>query len=425
MIARDVELVRAHFPALAREHAPGQPVAWLDGPAGTQVPLECLDAMTAYLSRSSSNRHGAFAASLETDAMVDEARAGVADLLGTPDPGEIAFGPNMTTLTYAVSRAIGRTLGPGDEVVVTRLDHDANVAPWLAMAEERDLTVRWVGIRQDDCTLDLDELERSIGPRTRVVAVGLASNAVGTINPVGSIAELAHAVGARVWVDAVHGAPHLPLDVTRLGADYLVCSAYKFYGPHLGILWGRRELLETLPPYHVRPAGDGIPGRFETGTQAHELLAGLGGTIRYLEWLGAELGGAAGQPGAADGGRRSRLVAAMTSTRAYEMDLVGRLIERVEAVPGLRLRGIRDRARSLERCPTIAFTLDGKHPREVATFLADRGLYVWDGDYYASELVEALGLAASGGMVRVGLVRYSTSTEIDRLGAALEELAPR
>jgi selenocysteine lyase/cysteine desulfurase len=256
----------------------------------------------------------------------------------------------------------------------------------------------------------------------KLVAVGLASNAVGTINPIPAIARLVHEAGAQLWVDAVHAAPHLALDVVALGADYLVCSAYKFYGPHVGVLWGRRELLEALPPYHVRPAGDAIPGRFEMGTQAHELLAGLGGTIEYLEEVGIRQGGAGGRPGARDGRRRSRLLAAMSAARRYETDLVRQLIERVSAVPGLHVRGITDPARSAERCPTIAFTIDRRHARDIAAHLGDRGIHTWDGDYYAWELIRTLGLAEQGGMLRVGLVHYNTADEVERLGRALDEL---
>jgi cysteine desulfurase family protein (TIGR01976 family) len=418
----DISAIRSRFPSLRRPGPDGQPVAWLDGPAGTQVVDTCLRAINDYLLTSNANHGGAFAASLETDELVHDVRVATADLLGATDADEVSFGPNMTTITFALSRAIGATLEPGDEIVVTRLDHDANVAPWLRIAEERDLVVRWVGIREDDCTLDLDDLERALGPRTRLVAVGLASNAVGTINPVPRISKLVHAAGAQLWVDAVHAAPHLSIDVAALGADYLVCSAYKFYGPHLGILWGRRELLEALPPIHERPAGDAIPGRFETGTAAHELLAGLGGTIAYLETVGVTQGGGPGLPGTGDRHRRPRLLAAMAAVRRHETSLVRQLIERVTAVPGLRVRGITDPGRATERCPTIAFSLDGHHPREVSCFLGERGIYTWDGDYYAWELIRALGLAEQGGMVRVGLVQYNETAEIERLGEALEEL---
>ncbi len=418
----DIATIRSRFPSLRRPGADGQPVAWLDGPAGTQVVDTCLRAINDYLLTSNANHGGAFAPSRETDELVHDVRVAAADLLGATDADEVSFGPNMTTITFALSRAIGATLSPGDEIVLTRLDHDANVAPWLRVAEERGLSVRWVGIRADDCTLDLDELEGLLGPRTRLVAVGLASNAVGTINPLPRIAKLAHAAGAHVWVDAVHAAPHLSIDVHALDADYLVCSAYKFYGPHLGVLWGRRELLEQLPLIRVRPAGDAIPGRFETGTQAHELLAGLGGTIAYLEKVGVTQGGAPGLPGAPDRHRRPRLLAAMAAARRYESALVWELIARVSSIPGLRIRGISEPSRSAERCPTIAFTIEGHHPREVAAFLGQRGIHVWDGDYYAWELVRTLGLAEQGGMVRVGLVHYNEAAEVERLGRALEEL---
>jgi len=328
----------------------------------------------------------------------------------------------MTNLTFSVSRAMGATFAPGDEIVVTRLDHDANVAPWLAVARERGLTVRWLGIDETDVTLRMADLERALGPRTRLVAVGLASNAVGTINPVRRIADMAHQAGAQVWVDAVHGAPHLPIDVSDLGADFLVCSPYKFYGPHLGVLWGRRDLLEALPLYAVRPAGTDIPGRFEMGTPPFELLAGLSSTLEYLEAVGVSQGGAPGTAGADDGGQRQRLVAAQRAARRYEADLVARLIERVTAVPGLRPYGITDPARAHERCPTIAFTLEGHASRDVAVHLAEHGIYVWDGDFYAYELIRALGLDGSGGLVRVGLVHYNTADEVERVGAALDEL---
>jgi cysteine desulfurase family protein (TIGR01976 family) len=329
----------------------------------------------------------------------------------------------MTTITFALSRAIGATLAPGDEVVLTRLDHDANVAPWLGMAEERGLEVRWAGIHSEDATLDLDELERVLSPRTRLVAVGLASNATGTINPVPKIAKLAHTVGARLFVDAVHAVPHLSVDVGALGADFLVCSAYKFYGPHVGILWGRRDALEALPFPHVRPAGDAIPGRFETGTKPFELLAGLGGTLRYLEKVGITQGGGPGQPGQPDRFRRPRFLAALAAIRRYETGLQHQLLERLAAVPGLSILGITDPARAAERCPTVAFTLAGHAPADVARSLGQRGIYVRNGDHYAWELHRALGLGEQGGSVRASLGHYNTAAEVERLGAALGEMA--
>jgi cysteine desulfurase family protein (TIGR01976 family) len=427
----DVRAVRSRFPALARLIG-DKPIACFDGPGGTQVPDMCLEGIREYLVTRNANTHGAFPTSAESDAVLAEAHAAAADFLGA-ERDEVSFGANATTLTFTLSRAIGRTMRPGDEIVVTRLDHDCNVAPWLALADDLGLVIRWVDVRPDDCTLDLDGLARAIGPATRLVAVGLASNAVGTINPVEAIAGMAHAAGARVWVDAVHAAPHIALDVAALGADYLVCSPYKFFGPHMGLFWGRRELLETLPVYKVRPADDGLPSRLETGTQAHEALAGLLGTFRYLEWVGVTQGGADGGGGASGGadggggasggGRRSRLRAAMSAIRAYELSLTPRLLDGLASVPGLRVRGITDPARFDERCPTVAFTLDGHHPRAISQALGDRGIFTWDGDYYAYELIRRLGLAESGGMVRVGLAHYNTADEIERLVEAVAEIA--
>ena len=412
----DVAVLRDHFPALSRS-VEGRIVAYLDGPGGTQVTRECIEAMTAYLERSNANHGGAFAAAIETDALLDEVHAAGADFLGAHDPGEIAFGANMTTLTFAVSRAIGRELGPGDEIVVTRLDHDANVAPWLEMAADRGVTVRWLEMAEDRATLDLDALDGLLSARTRVVAIGLASNALGTVTDVGRVIEAAHAVGALAYVDAVHAAPHLPIDVTALQADLLVCSPYKFFAPHLGMLYGRRELLERLAAYRVRPAGAALPGKWETGTQNHEALAGLLGTFTYLERLGAAYGDAAG----ADD-RRGRLRAAMLAIRAHERGLSIGTLERLGAVPGLHIHGITDPSRVDERVPTFSFTLDGHDPRRIAEHLAARAISVWDGDFYAWELVRALGLDAAGGLLRIGLVHYNTLEEVDRLVEALHEL---
>jgi cysteine desulfurase family protein (TIGR01976 family) len=419
-----VEDVRAHFPALLREHD-GRPYIYLDGPGGTQVPRVTIEAMVEYLARSNANHEGAFATSEESDAMLTEVHAAAADYLGAADPGEVVFGQNMTTLTFAVSRAIGRTLTEGDEVVVTRLDHDANVAPWLALEEERGVRVRWVDIHPEDCTLDLAGLERALGPRTRLVAVGLASNAVGTLNPAARIVAMAHAAGALTYVDAVHAAPHVPLNVTALDTDFLVCSPYKFFGPHLGLLYGRREVLERIDAYKVRPAANELPGKWETGTLPGESLAGLLATFGYLEWLGGTFGGASGASGASGTAatRRDRLRSAMAVIGATERGLARHALTALSSVPGLRLRGIVDPSRMSERVPTFAFTLDGLSPREVATKLGRRGIASWDGDYYAYELIRTLGLAESGGMVRVGFVHYNTAAEIDRLVEALGEIA--
>lgn len=423
MTAWDVDSVRHRFPALRRPGPDDRPVAWLDNAAGTQVVDTCLRAINDYLLGSNANQGMPNAPSIETDELVAEARRAMADLLGAGDPQEIAFGANMTTIAFAISRAIGAALAPGDEIVVTRGDHDANVAPWLAVAEAHDLAIRWVGLNVDDATLDLGALERVVGPRTRLVAVGLVSNGTGTINPVPRIADITRVIGARLFVDAVAAVPHLSIDVAALGADYLVCSPYKFYGPHLGVLWGRRELLEALPPFHVRPAGDAIPGRFETGTKPFELLAGLGGTLRYLETVGISQGGAAGPAGQNDASRRSRLLAAMSAIRRYEIRLGRQLLERVAAIKGVRVYGITDPVRADERCPTVAFTLDGHGPETVVRTLGERGIYVRSGDHYAYELHRSLGLAESGGTVRVSLGHYNTAAEIERLGEALDDLA--
>jgi cysteine desulfurase family protein (TIGR01976 family) len=340
------------------------------------------------------------------------------------------FGQNMTTLTFAISRAIGRTLRAGDEVVVTRLDHDANVAPWLALEEERGVRVRWVEVREDDCTLDMDGLERALGPRTKLVAVGLASNAVGTLNPIARIVDMAHSTGALTYVDAVHAAPHVALDVVALGTDFLVCSPYKFFGPHLGLLYGRGDLLASLAAYKVRPAADVPSGKWETGTLPGESLAGLLATFGYLEWLGETyVPGPAGGDGSVARGtdtasaRRARMQAAMAIIGATERGLARHALTALGGVQGLRLRGIVDPDRLAERVPTFAFTLAGHTPRQMATELGRQGIAVWDGDYYAYELIRALGLAASGGMVRVGFVHYNTTAEIDRLVAALHEIS--
>ena len=417
-ISANLSRIRAQFPALTRTHG-DLPYSYLDGPGGTQVPRQAIDAMAAYLGRSNANHEGAFATSEESDAILAEAHAAAADFLGARSADEVVFGQNMTSLTFSVSRAIGRTLRAGDEVVVTRLDHDANVAPWLALEEERGIVVRWVGIHEEDCTLDLDWLERVLGPRTRLVAVGLASNAVGTINPVHRIVEMAHSVGAWTYVDAVHAAPHVAIDVAALDTDFLVCSPYKFFGPHLGLLYGKRERLEQLASYKVRPAPSVSPGKWETGTLPGESIAGLLGTFSYLEWLGQSLG-AVTRSGRT---RRERLETAMSAIRATERDLALRALQALSSVPGLKLRGIVDPARIDERVPTFAFTLAGSTPRQVALELGKRGIAAWDGDYYAYELIRALGLGESGGMVRVGFVHYNEPDEIERLAQALSEIS--
>ena len=415
----DVDALRREFPALSVQQD-GRPLAYFDGPGGTHVPQCVIDAVVGYYNSSNANDGGAFLTSERSDATVRDARAAVADFLGAASPDEIKFGANMTSLTFHISRSIGAMLQPGDEILVTALDHEANVGPWRAMAGDRGLTVRTIGIRPDDVTLDLADFERQLTPRTKLVALGYASNAVGTINPVAEIVQRAHAVGALTYLDAVHFAPHGLIDVQALGTDFLACSTYKFFGPHQGVLYGRAEVLERLPAYKVRPAHD----RVETGTLSFESIAGAGAAIEYLASIGERFGdGPDPRPG--ESVRRARLRAGMSAIRTHEMALFGRLLERLERIRGARVWGITDRARFGARTPTVAVTLDGVPPRAAAEALGRQGITTWDGDFYARTLIERLGLAESGGVLRLGIVHYNTVEEIDRLLEALEEIAAR
>lgn len=415
MPAFDPALLRPQFPALGARQD-GNPVVFLDGPGGTQVPQRVIEAVAAYYREANANVHGAFATSIRSDAIVAEAHAAVADLLGASSPAEVKLGQNMTSLTFALSRSISRVLRPGDRVVISRLDHEANRGPWIAAAADAGAVVREIAFDPASCTLDLGSLDAALLDRPRLVAVGLASNAVGTINPVAEIVRRAHAAGAWTFVDAVHYAPHGPLDVVALGTDFLVCSAYKFFGPHVGVLWGRAELLESLPAYKVRPASD----RWETGTQNHEGLAGTLAAVDYLAGVGDRFGGVA-----SGAGRRERLVAGMRAIEAYERGISARALAGLSSIPGLTVHGLADPARVAERTPTFAVTLAGWTPRGLAEALAARGIYAWDGDFYATTLVEDLGLAASGGVIRLGMVHYTTFEEVDRLIGTLGELAER
>jgi cysteine desulfurase family protein (TIGR01976 family) len=411
MAELDVDALRAEFPALRREQD-GRPVVFLDGPGGTQVPQRVIDAVSGYLTDTNANAGGAFATSEASDAMVDEAHSAVADFLGAGSPDEIKFGYNMSTLTLHIGRSIGATLGPTDEIVVTTLDHEANVSTWEAMAADRGVTVRKVDIRADDVTLDLEDLESKLNPRTKLVAVGYASNAVGTINPVREIVARAHEVGALTYVDAVAFAPHGPIDVQALDTDFLVCSAYKWFGPHLGALYGKADVLESLPAFKVRPAHD----RFETGTAAFESIAGTLAATEYLR----DIGRRDGESHTAT--RRAELVAGMTAIVGYERALVARLIAGLGAIHGVTIHGITDPARSDERVPTVSVSIDGVHPRHAAETLGRRGIFVWDGDFYATGLIERLG-KADGGVLRLGLVHYNTAEEVDRALEAVESVA--
>ena len=413
MLPLDPAWVRSRFPALAQEIEGCIPV-FFDGPGGSQVPGSVINAMSRYFVTSNANAHGAFATSRRTDEWIISARASVADFLGC-DLDEVVFGANMTTLTFAFSRAIGRELRPGDEILVTRLDHYANVSPWQALEEEAGAVVRVVDFHTEDCTLDMEDLKRQINAKTRIVAIGYASNAVGTVNDVATVIRLAREVGAWVFVDAVHYSAHGPIDVRALDCDFLACSAYKFYGPHVGILYGKREHLAQLCPYKVRPAPEEVPSRWETGTLNHEGLAGLVATIDYL----AELG----QYVSPCGSRREALVAALEASRRYERELCEQLIAGLLKIPGLTLYGIADPARFAWRTPTVAIRLAGKTPYAIAKELGDRGIFTWHGNFYALGLVEKLNVEANGGLLRIGLLAYNTREEIERLLQALQEIA--
>jgi cysteine desulfurase family protein (TIGR01976 family) len=409
----NVDWCRRQFPALDRQLG-GRPVVYFDGPAGSQVPQRVIDAVAEYLTHTNANHGGTFATARESDALLEQAHRGLADLLGTGDLQTVIFGPNMTSLTFALSRALARTWQPGDEVLVSRLDHDANVTPWVLATRDAGATVHHVELRPADGTLDMDDLARKTGPRTKLVAVGCASNALGTINPFREIIRLAHQAGALVFLDAVHYAPHALIDVEGWGCDFLVASAYKFFGPHVGVLWGRRELLESLPAYKVRPAPDAVPGRWMTGTQNHEGIAGALAAVEYLAHLGRRIAPAAKT-------RRAALAAAYAALGDYERELLARLLAGLAGLKNVRVWGITDPARLGERVPTVGITHHRLAPRAVAERLAAEGIFVWHGNFYALPLTEALGLEPDG-MVRIGLLHYNTVEEIERLLEVVAEL---
>jgi cysteine desulfurase family protein (TIGR01976 family) len=411
----EINSIRQQFPALTKQ------AIYFDNPGGTQIANPALDRMISYLTDTNANHDGAFSTSIASDGIVETSRQSMAGFLNARQPEEIVFGANMTTLTLHISRSLARTWKRGDLIVVTRLDHDANVTPWVLAAEDHGCRVKYIDFVLDQGTLDMEKLAKALEEKPRLVAVGYSSNALGTINPIREITRMAHASGALVYVDAVHFAPHGSIDVQELECDFLVCSAYKFFGPHVGILYGRYELLNQLSAYKVRPASSTPPGKFETGTQNFEGIAGLLGALEYLEWLGENYG--TGQIDSGTSNQRQLLKQAMNSIRAYETKLSVHLLEVLEETPGVVIYGLRDQSRIAERVPTYSFTMEGHTPRQVAEELGKREIYVWDGNYYALQVTESLGLEEKGGMVRVGPVHYNTIEEIERFGEALGKIA--
>ena len=409
----DVQAVRQQFPALS-ERFDGKPAVFFDNPGGTQVHESVIRAMTDYMTRRNANTHGVFATSRRSDIVIDDARQAAADLLGAT-PAEIVFGNNMTSLTFALGRSLAAEFGPDDEIVVTRLDHDANVAPWMMLAEDTGAQVRWADVDIETCTLDMDHVQSLINERTRLVAVGYASNAVGTINDVKTIIGWAKAVGAYSYIDAVQYAPHGLIDVKALDCDFLACSAYKFFGPHVGIQYGKRQHMERLRAYRVRPAGEELPGKWETGTKNHEGLAGTAAAIDYIAGLGVAYGGAA-----LNAPRRAKLAAAWPVVAEYEQQLIDRLITGLKSIPRVRIYGITSRMEWDKRVATVSIRKEGLTPEALATKLAEQNIFVWNGNFYALSISERLGVEQSGGLVRIGLAHYNTIEEVDHCLAVID-----
>lgn len=395
-----IDAVRAQFPALAG------PAAFLDNPAGTQVPRRVIDAVAAAMAGAASNLGGYFQASRDAVAIYDAAHDAMADMLGAASGHEIVLGQSMSMLTFQISRSLGRDWQPGDEVIVTRMDHEGNASPWLRLAEERGLTVRWLSFDRDSWRLEPKELAKLLSERTRLVALNYASNLIGSINPIAELTALAKAAGALVYVDAVQFAPHGAVDVLALGCDFLACSAYKFFGPHLGVLWGREALLADLYPYAVRTAPQHLPGRHEIGTPQTELFAGLAAAVDYLASIGEQVG--------VWGDRRAKLTGALAAATAYEMPLAQRLMEELRAMPGMQIHGIVEANRLTERVPTISATHPRHSSRSLAKALAGRNINVWSGHNYALELVRQLGIDEQDGVLRIGLAHYNSAAEVER-----------
>lgn len=407
--------LRTQFPAFGRK-VNGFPAAYFDGPAGTQVPESVANAISDYLLNRNANHHGLFQTAIESDQMLVEAHQAFADFVNANDPDEISFGQNMTSLTFAFSRALSQTWNPGDEIIVTRLDHDANVTPWVLAAQDRDVKVHYVDFNHVDYKLDLDQLQSFLNPKTQLVAVGCASNASGGINPVKQISEMAQQVRAKVFLDAVHFAPHRLIDVQAFGCDFLACSAYKFFGPHTGILWGKRQWMEDLKAYKVRPAPNSIPGKWMTGTQSHECIAGSLAAVDYIADIGhLELNSDKVT-------RREALAAAFSAIQDYEQDLSDALLNGFNSIPGIKVFGIDEVGRGDERVATFSITLDSMPTTSFAQELCNRGHFVWNGHYYAIQFSESLGLEPEG-MVRIGALHYNTLDEVERLLSDIRVIA--
>ena len=410
----NIDRIRGQFPALS-ETDEGKARLYFDNPAGTQVPQMVVDRMANCMLYSSANLGGGFPTSIRAGAVVDDARAAMADFLNAPSPDEIIFGQNMTSITFHLSMSIGKLLQPGDEIILSRMDHDANVEPWKLMARDYDLKVRWLEFDTGTFEFDLSELDTLLNDRTRLLCVGGASNLTGTINDVKTICGKARDVGAWSFVDAVQSAPHILSDVQDIGCDFFVCSAYKFFGPHQGILWGRRDVLEKLAPYKVRPAPAELPWCFETGTQSHEGMAGTAAAVDYFAWVGEAMAGATGN-------RREQLKAGLELLFDYEKQLADRLIAGLKSIPGVRVLGISNPIASDRRVPTVSFVHEQHAPSDIASALAERNVFAWSGHNYALELAKALNINDSGGAVRIGAVHYNTPDEIDAVVTALQDI---
>lgn len=416
-MAWPVDSIRRQFPGLQRT-LDGRQVALFDGPAGSQVPESVVGAVAGYLRSTNCNRGAAFATSHESDMLLDAAHQTVADFLGADDPDCVVFGPNMTSLTLQLSRALSRDWQPGDQILVTRLDHDANVTPWVLAAQDRGVDVRTIELDPSDWSLNQDDFLSKLTDRTRLVAIGYASNATGTINPVVQMTQAAHRLGALVFVDAVHYAAHRRINVREIGCDFLACSAYKFFGPHVGILWGRRELLERVPPYKLRPSPETLPGRWMTGTQNHEGIAGTAAAVEYLASLDQLASDSAAQT------RSAKLDRVFNRIREYEQSLTERMLRGLREIPEIRIYGITEPSEIGNRVPTFSFTWDGLRPVQVADVLAAQGVFVWSGNHYALPFTEAAELEPDG-TIRAGALHYTTESEVDRLITALQQLSRR